>query len=174
MIPLLTINQLLDKTWEFTWASTGDPYYRVVFRGQLLGTVTTELFIYNLTGPYSAYPPAIEITKPTEQAASEINSPNFTIQWFGDSDASNYTVQEYISGTWTTIFSMKECGAYVYTYTILYLDTESTHLYRVVSYNELGVPTAGDTITVKIVTPTKLTETDFTITYSGGNVHYES
>lgn len=156
-----TVEILPNKTWQYDWDDTGT--YDIVLQGRVITTITGTSYVYDL--PWSGSPPPLEIVP---QDTLIIDKPYACIQWYRDSTADHYEVQEYIVGAWVTRFQMKESGAPVYTFRSKVLETETTHTYRVVSYNILRDMSVGLSITIKIVAPPKCTA--LSVTHVNGKV----
>lgn len=156
--------------WLFQWPSTGDPFYRIVLRGQQIDLVvdstnSMQSYLYDKAN-FIDYPPPLEIMPVSSGlAASEINPPFVQVQWYGDPTAVYYQVQELVSAVWTPVFEITEVGAPIYSWQSYLLADASTHQYQVVSFNSLDQGSAGMQVTVSVVTPPDFVETDYTITY---------
>lgn len=169
----LYISLLSDnRGWLFQWPSTGDVYYRVVLRGVQLEVVVDETdgmqsYVYNGPG-FLAYPPPLEITIGATLAPSEINKPFLQMQWYGETTASYYQVQEYLSGSWQTWYQIGEIGAPVYSWTTPLLVDETTHLYRVMAFNIIDQSSAALAFDMTpVVTPPDLVDTTLKVSYDG-------
>lgn len=158
--------------WRFQWQSIGDPYYRIVLFGEQLDAVKDNggTLTYDYIGiGFDLYPPPLEVVGSSAGlAASELNKPYLTIQWYANQAASYYEVQEYIDSDWSPVFRIAEIGTQVYTWVSLLLDDESDHQYRVVAFNELDQASSGLEFNITpVVTPYNFIETDYTLTYDG-------
>lgn len=168
---ILYITLLGDGSgWKFEWPSTGATYYRIVLRGQVLAVVpndTNGMLSYSYAGVgFVAYPPPLEVMEEEAIAPSELNRPFITIQWYGDEDASYYIVEEYISGTWTTMFETAEAGAAFYSWSSPILVDESTHTYRVTAYNTIDQASTPIEFDISpVVTPPDFNEALYNVTY---------
>lgn len=162
-----------NQGWQFQWPATGAAYYRVILRGKQLDLVTAtdtgmQTYVYDGVG-FLDYPPPLEIVEETTQAASEINKPFLTIQWYGSTAATYYEVEEYVSSAWVVRFETAEVGATVYTWTSPLLVDGTTHLYRVTAYNSIeqgSTPLEFDISPV--VTPPDFVETLYNVDYDEG------
>lgn len=160
---------LVDSgVWVFTWTPESTASYRVVLNGKLLANVQTESYTYR--GHLLDYPPPLEITTADQLAESEINSGNVTIQWYGDSSAKGYYVQEFIDGDWETIKDVRETGEYIYTFSIDNLADETTHTFQVIAYNDFEDESTGADLIFFIVRPVVLQEADYSVTYNGTDI----
>ena len=169
----LTITMLGNNGgWLFEWPSTGASYYRIVLFGHELGVVVdvpSSLISYTYEGAgYFDYPPPLEVVEEASLAASELNKPYITIQWYGLSTASYYIVEEYLGSEWSQVFHIGEINAGVYTWVSERLNDSSTHLYRVTAYNSIDQSATPLEFDIEVVTPPNLVESLYELTYDDG------
>lgn len=171
-LPILTIVFQSDKTWLFSWASTGDPSYNVVLEGKILQQVSTTSYNFKLPH-YDRFPPPLEIVPSTKLALSQKFIPFAVIQWYGEPSASYYQVDEQEGSSWTTRQTVKETGGTVYTFVSPVLADESFHTYRVRAFNSIGVPSAPLEFTFLVVTPKRHADGHFALSYNRFTLNLE-
>lgn len=163
--------------WLFQWPSTGDIYYRIVLQGEQIDSVLddgTGMQSYTFTGAgFITYPPPLEIVPGSAgQSPSEINKPFLLIQWYGESDATTYQVQENIGGDWFTWFQITEVGAQVYSWQAPLLDDLTLHNYRVIAFNSIGQEGTPVSFNIFVVTPPAFVDFNYNVTYTGSQIQF--
>lgn len=158
--------------WQFQWPSTGAAYYRIVLRGKQIETIIDETnglmtYVYDGVG-FTTYPPPLEIMEEEVVAASELNRPFLTIQWYGMSSVAYYLLQEFVAPNWITRFEIAEINAAVYSWTSPLLADESIHTYRVLAYNAINQESDPLEFDITpVVTPPDFNEDLYTVFYDG-------
>jgi hypothetical protein len=163
--------------WQFQWPSTGDVYYRIVLQGEQIDSVLdngTGLQTYVFRGiGFINYPPPLEIVPGSAgQAPSEINRPFLLIQWYGESDAAYYQVQERVGGNWQLWFQTAETGAQVYSWQSSLLTDLSAHNYQVLAYNSIGQAGTPVPFNILVVTPPSFVDPNYNVTYTGSQIQF--
>lgn len=170
-LPIQTITQNATRSWTFTWADTGALSYRVVLSGVQLAVVTTPTYTWNGTS-FLTFPPPLEITDQDTPVLSEQFQPYLIIQWYGESQAKGYTIQQSVDSgvSYNTIAVFQESGSWVYTWQTPTLKDESTYLYRVIAVDFFGNESPARHYQIYVVTPPGSPDALVKIDYTNPNI----
>jgi hypothetical protein len=135
-IAIQTITLNPDRSWTFTWNSTGASYYRAVLYGTQLAKVTSTSYTWKGQG-YALFPPPVEIVAQGYQALSECFIPFTIIQWYGQT-CSSYQIQQLVNGSWQIVDVLSEVGLWIYTYQTIIQSNETQYSYQVVAVDSVG------------------------------------
>lgn len=137
-----TVARMAEGGWRFTWDPGTGPY-EVWLDGVLLDTVDDEEYEFvAFTNPdQELVPPALNIVDTgvtSSVAEGSLYTPFAILQWRGVQTAFAYLIQQYISGTWTTIQTLLESATGYYRWQSEGLDDVAVTQFRVKATDALG------------------------------------
>lgn len=168
-VPFTSIDKIGSNNWTYTWdPNTTTSPYRPYLRGELLVNESTTATEYTVSGTDLLEPPPLEVLDATDTVAAQNlrYSPLLTLQWRGDTDAGIYRVEEKVSSVWTLRRTVQETGAGYYRYESATLADITTHNFRIIPVDPLGV--LGNPLPVDVFMVRNPAVPSISLSYSSG------